>query len=126
MKRVAMLCLGLALGAASVAEAQLTMQMSNGWTFSFAGNVNAFAIYETQNEDGATVAPGGTITPSVVPSSLNVSYVANAFTLPAKVKLQPLLICIVSWASAAVAAPRTRPMHNSATRFIGASPSVKK
>ena len=46
MKRVAMLCLGLALGAASVAEAQLTMQMSNGWSFTFAGNVNAFVIYE--------------------------------------------------------------------------------
>jgi len=61
MKRVAMLCLGLAMGTASVAEAQLTMQMSNGWTFSFAGNVNAFAIYESQSEDGATVAPGGLV-----------------------------------------------------------------
>jgi hypothetical protein len=61
MKRVALLCLGLALGAASVAEAQLTMQMSNGWSFTFAGNVNAFAIYETQSEDGATAAPGGLV-----------------------------------------------------------------
>ena len=61
MKRVALLCLGLALGAASVAEAQLTMQMSNGWSFTFAGNVNAFAIYETQNADGATAAPGGLV-----------------------------------------------------------------
>jgi hypothetical protein len=61
MKRVAMLCLGLALGAASVAEAQLTMQMSNGWSFTFAGNVNAFAIYESQSEDGATTAPGGLV-----------------------------------------------------------------
>jgi hypothetical protein len=63
MKRVALLCLGLALGAASAAEAQLTMQMSNGWTFTFAGNVNAFAIYETQGEDGATAAPGGLVGP---------------------------------------------------------------
>ena len=45
MKRVALLCLGLAVGAASAAEAQLTMQMSNGWSFTFAGNVNAFFIY---------------------------------------------------------------------------------
>jgi hypothetical protein len=37
-----------------------------------------------------------------------------------------LLICIVSWASATDAAPNARPKHNSATRFIGASPSVKK
>jgi hypothetical protein len=46
MKKVALLCLGLALGAAQAAEAQLTMQMSNGWSFTFAGNVNAFYIYQ--------------------------------------------------------------------------------
>ncbi len=57
MKRVALLCLGLALGTAPVAEAQLTMQMSNGWTFSFAGNVNAFLTYETFSEDGTTASP---------------------------------------------------------------------
>jgi hypothetical protein len=47
----------------------------------------------------------------------------NAFTFPEKVKAQPLLICIVSCASAALAAPTARPTHNIATRFIGASPS---
>ena len=47
MKRVALLCMGLVLGAATAAEAQLTMQMSNGWSFTFAGNVNAFVTYET-------------------------------------------------------------------------------
>jgi hypothetical protein len=62
MKRVAMLCVGLAVGAASAAEAQLTMQMSNGWAFTFSGNVNAFSIYESQSTDGATLgAPGGLI-----------------------------------------------------------------
>jgi hypothetical protein len=55
MKRVALLCLGLALGAANAAEAQLTMQMSNGWSFTFAGNVNAFIIYQ----QAKTCAPGG-------------------------------------------------------------------
>jgi hypothetical protein len=53
MKRVALLCLGLALGAANAAEAQLTMQMSNGWSFTFAGNVNAFIIYQ-QGKDCTT------------------------------------------------------------------------
>jgi hypothetical protein len=52
MKRVALLCLGLALGAANAAEAQLTMQMSNGWSFTFAGNVNAFLIYQTSKTAG--------------------------------------------------------------------------
>src|SRR6476659_7076240 len=55
MKRVALLCLGLALGAANAAEAQLTMQMSNGWSCTFAGNVNAFIIYQ----QGKTCAAGG-------------------------------------------------------------------
>ena len=44
MKKVALLCMGLAFGAVNAAEAQLTMQMSNGWAFTFAGNVNAFMI----------------------------------------------------------------------------------
>jgi hypothetical protein len=50
MKKVALLCMGLAFGAANAAEAQLTMQMSNGWAFTFSGNVNAFMIY--QNSKG--------------------------------------------------------------------------
>jgi hypothetical protein len=62
MKRVALLCMGLAVGAASAAEAQLTMQMSNGWSFTFSGNVNAFAIYESTSDEGGTLfAPGGLI-----------------------------------------------------------------
>src|ERR671914_344924 len=64
MKRVALLCVGLAVGAASAAEAQLTMQMSNGWSFTFSGNVNAFAIYESQDEEGGIIpgaAPGGLV-----------------------------------------------------------------
>jgi hypothetical protein len=62
MKRVALLCVGLAVGAASAAEAQLTMQMTNGWSFTFSGNVNAFAIYESTSDNGGTIAaPGGLI-----------------------------------------------------------------
>jgi hypothetical protein len=61
MKRVALLCVGLVVGAASVAEAQLTMQMTNGWSFTFSGNVNAFAIYESQSTSGGTAAPGGLV-----------------------------------------------------------------
>ena len=60
MKRVALLCLGLALGTATIAEAQLTMQMSNGWSFTFAGNVNAFALYDDVS-DGTTATPGGVV-----------------------------------------------------------------
>jgi hypothetical protein len=60
-----MLCLGLAMGAASVAEAQLTMQMSNGWSFTFAGNVNSFIYYTKDSEDGTTDTPGGLVGPAV-------------------------------------------------------------
>jgi len=55
MKKVALLCLGLAFGAVNAAEAQLTMQMSNGWAFTFSGNVNAFYIYQNSK----TATPGG-------------------------------------------------------------------
>jgi hypothetical protein len=60
MKKVALLCLGLAFGAANAAEAQLTMQMSNGWSFTFAGNVNAFYIY--QNAKTRDVTTGDFVT----------------------------------------------------------------
>jgi hypothetical protein len=46
------------LGAASAANAQLSMQMSNGWTFSFAGNVNIFAQYQSTSASGNTAGPG--------------------------------------------------------------------
>jgi hypothetical protein len=61
MKKVALLCLGLAMGAANAAEAQLTMQMSNGWSFTFAGNVNSFLYYTKSNTDGTTITPGGLV-----------------------------------------------------------------
>jgi hypothetical protein len=50
MKRLTLLLLGLALGVAEMANAQgLTMQMSNGWSFSFAGNVNAFWVFSADS-----------------------------------------------------------------------------
>ena len=53
MKRSALLFGALMVGAASGANAQaLTMQMSNGWTFGFAGNVNIFAQYQSQSKSG--------------------------------------------------------------------------
>src|SRR5882724_754844 len=66
MKRIGLVCLGLALGAASTVHAQgLTMQMSNGWSFTFSGNVNSFIYYTATNTGGTTVgAPGGLVPPS--------------------------------------------------------------
>jgi hypothetical protein len=62
MKRSSLLCAALALGFASGVQAQgLTMQMSNGWTFAFAGNVNIFAMYQSQDKDGNTATPGGIV-----------------------------------------------------------------
>jgi len=50
MKRLTLLLLGLALGVATTANAQgLTMQMSNGWSFSFSGNVNAFWVFSSDS-----------------------------------------------------------------------------
>ena len=36
--------------AADTAYAQLTMQMPNGWGFTFSGNVNAFLTYEKESD----------------------------------------------------------------------------
>jgi len=52
MKRLALLLVAVALLWPAAASAQLTMQMSNGWSFSFAGNVNAFWVFTKQNNSG--------------------------------------------------------------------------
>ncbi|MBK7784124.1 MAG: porin [Gemmatimonadetes bacterium] len=64
MKRSALLFGALLFGAASGANAQaLTMQMSNGWTFGFAGNVNIFAMYQSvSSSNNATGSPGQLVT----------------------------------------------------------------
>lgn len=62
MKRAALLTAALILSQSALAHAQaLTMQMSNGWTFSFSGNVNAFLVFETEKEDGTVDSPGGIV-----------------------------------------------------------------
>src|SRR3954464_14691485 len=69
MKKVALLCMGLAFGAANAAEAQLTMQMSNGWSFTFAGNVNAFLIYKNaKNAAGATSSKDNSFGTGLLPA----------------------------------------------------------
>src|SRR5881396_1243348 len=52
MKRLAVLLVAVALLLPAAASAQLTMQMSNGWSFSFAGNVNAFWSFTKINNSG--------------------------------------------------------------------------
>src|SRR6266545_1846503 len=52
MKRLTLLLLGLAFGVSATAGAQgLTMQMSNGWAFTFAGNVNVFWSFTKENTE---------------------------------------------------------------------------
>src|SRR3954452_22864322 len=55
MKRVALMCAVAVLGFSGNALAQLTMQMGNGWSFTVAGNVNAFGVYTSGSVD--TVGP---------------------------------------------------------------------
>ena len=52
MKRLALLLVAVALLWPAGASSQLTMQMSNGWSFSFAGNVNAFWVFSKVNNSG--------------------------------------------------------------------------
>jgi len=50
-------------GVGSLNAQALTMQMSNGWVFSFSGNVNVFAQYQSQGSDGTAGRddPTGTV-----------------------------------------------------------------
>ncbi len=67
MKRIAVLCAAFTLAFAGSVRAQgLTMQMSNGWTFTFAGNVNVFWVYEKQTDAAQLITPGGILS---VPAS---------------------------------------------------------
>jgi len=47
--------------AADTAYAQLTMQMTNGWSFTFSGNAHAFLTYEKESTSGKTSAPFGVV-----------------------------------------------------------------
>jgi len=54
MKRLTLLLFAAALVVPRMAQAQgLTMQMGNGWKFTFAGNINVFWVY-TSDENGPT------------------------------------------------------------------------
>src|SRR6266545_6427876 len=56
MKRLTLLLLGLAFGVSATAGAQgLTMQMSNGWAFTFAGNVNVFWSFTKGNTEAGDI-----------------------------------------------------------------------
>ena len=57
MKRIAIVTCALALAAGTANAQGLTMQMSNGWNFSFSGNVNAFLVY-TDPKCNTVVADG--------------------------------------------------------------------
>jgi hypothetical protein len=64
MKRLGLVLAGLALaGAVNTADAQLTMQMGNGWSATFAGNVNAFWIY-TDNQTRLDTDGGPSLDPN--------------------------------------------------------------
>ena len=55
MKRFGLVMAAAALvGAVNTAEAQLSMQMGNGWSATFSGNVNAFYVYSTTDAKGTS------------------------------------------------------------------------
>jgi hypothetical protein len=62
MKRFALVLLAVMFALPCAVGAQgLTMQMSNGWSFTFAGNVNAFLVYEKEDSGGAVSSPGALV-----------------------------------------------------------------
>jgi len=67
MKRLALLLVAVALLWPAAANAQLTMQMSNGWTFAFAGNVNVFWVF-TKADSTAGDASNSSIRTGLLPA----------------------------------------------------------
>lgn len=73
MKRIAIVTCALAMAAGTANAQGLTMQMSNGWNFSFSGNVNAFLVYTspkcntTSTLDGGGTTAGCSFAGSLVP-----------------------------------------------------------
>src|SRR4051812_20211218 len=61
MKRVALMCAVAVLGFSGNAFAQLVMQMGNGWSFTVAGNVNAFGVYTGGSIDQTGPITGGLV-----------------------------------------------------------------
>jgi hypothetical protein len=59
MKRIAVFGIAAFLGLANRAHAQLTMNMSNGWSFSLSGNVNAFYVESWDNSQAKVTAING-------------------------------------------------------------------
>ena len=59
MKRIAIVTCALAMAAGTANAQGLTMQMSNGWSFSFSGNVNAFLVYTDPKCSVSTLAGAG-------------------------------------------------------------------
>ena len=59
-RAVALASLLLASGAGTAA-AQLSVETKEGWTFTFAGNVNAFYVFEREARGGQVAAPGSIV-----------------------------------------------------------------
>jgi hypothetical protein len=59
MKRIAIVTCALAMAAGTANAQGLTMQMSNGWNFSFSGNVNAFLVYTDPKCNTSSALGGG-------------------------------------------------------------------
>jgi len=86
MKRLGLVLAGLALaGAVNTADAQLTMQMSNGWSATFAGNVNAFWIY-TDNQIADDLTSDANFTTSGKTNGIGTGLLPAFFTFEAKGK----------------------------------------
>ena len=69
MRRFGLVLAAAALvGAVNTAEAQLSMQMGNGWNATFSGNVNAFYVYSSTDLADVTVGKANGIGTGLLPA----------------------------------------------------------
>jgi len=86
MKRFAYILVAMAWLAGDVAQAQVSTEMSNGWTFTFSGNVNTFLTYEKEDEDGDSQAPIGLVGTSIEQTRVQTGLLPSAAIFSAKGK----------------------------------------
>ena len=61
MRRTVLLTALLAAGVGGRSSAQLSVETKEGWTFTFAGNVNAFYVFEREARGGQVATPGAVV-----------------------------------------------------------------
>lgn len=84
MRRVLPCALLILAAGANSAHAQVRLATPDGWTFTFAGNVGAFYVFEHESDAGAVLTPGSLVTTGHQGSAVRSGYLPAFAVFDAK------------------------------------------